>query len=118
MHKRFMIPGSVISCAIIILAGGLALAWDKGQPLVAIDQRVEKACHRAVKMRAPLGYRDIRTIAYSQQTERSGVAEGRIMARYSQEEWVDVDWTCNIHPGSNEVIRIEVTKHRTRHGLV
>ncbi len=114
MRKSLTITCSLIISAVIILTGGLAVAWDTIHPKEIMSKSIEKACHRAVKKAAPLGYRDIENIAYVRQKPSVGVAEGRFSAKYGPDEWVGVVWTCNIHPKNKRVISLQVEKDQTR----
>jgi hypothetical protein len=117
MQKKFLLSVGLISFSLVSAIGGLAVAWD-GSLQVALDRRVERACHRAVGKRAPLGFRDIETVSYSQNADSSILVEGSVMARYGQDEWTTVDWTCDIHPKNKKITRIEVSSGRPRHGLI
>jgi hypothetical protein len=114
MRNRLLSAG-LASFALVSVIGGLAAAWA-GNRQAPIDQRVERACHHAVGKRVPLGYRDIETVSYDQATQTSTLVKGRIMARYGDDEWIDVDWTCDIHPKSNQIKRIQVMSSPRRIG--
>lgn len=117
MRKSLTVACSLIICAVTILTGSLAIAWDKGDPNTTVSERIEKACHRAVKKAVPLGYRGIETISYVKRKPNVGVAEGRVMAKYGQDGWVDVAWKCNIHTRSKRIINLEVKEDRRRRNL-
>ncbi len=115
MRKSLTITCSLIICTVVVLTGGLAVAWDKIHPKAAMSKGIENACYRAVKKATPLGHRDLETISYDLHEPNIGVAEGRVLARYGQDQWTDVAWTCSIHPKYKRVISLEVEKDQRRH---
>lgn len=108
MRKGLIIVGTLIGGVSVIVFGGLTTSWAFGIFSVGIDQRLESACHRAVKGRAPFGHRDIETTAYHDEDERTGIAEGVMMARYDWKNWTKIGWTCHINSKTGVVIRSEV----------
>lgn len=107
MRKLFTSRLSMISCSVVLFFAVLGNVWEGLPPSVSIDQRLERACHRAVKAMSPLDYRDIKTVKYNQREQRLGVVEGQMMSRYQGQGWANIGWTCHIHPRSGRVISTE-----------
>lgn len=117
MRKNLTIICSLIISVVTLLTGSLAIAWDKDDLNATMSKSIEKACHRAVKKATPLGYRGLETVSYIQQMPSAGMAEGRVMAKFGQDDWVDVAWTCNIHPRSKRIFNLEVKEDRRRRNV-
>lgn len=108
MRKGIIISSCLISCAIVMIVGGLTASSAFGLFSVDIDQRLEKACHKAIKKRVPIGHRDLETTTYRLEDENIGIVEGVLMAQYDQTHWAKVAWTCRINPKNGIVSHSEV----------
>lgn len=107
-HKWLIVSGCLIGGLVIVFLGDATRSWAFGMFSVAIDQRLEKACHRAVAKRAPLGHRDIETTVYDDEGDDVAIAEGVMMARHDPSTWIKVAWTCHIKPKSGFIVHSEV----------
>lgn len=104
LMKLGLVGGAVMS-----ILGGLAILWDQTGSRVAINPRVEKACHDAVVQKAPLGHRAIITYSYHEEGSKLGVASGSLETQYAPNRWAQVSWTCRVNPEDRQIARIEFT---------
>ena len=100
MCKPSKLLASLIAGAFALLAGSMAVALDLGDSGPAIEQRLERACHRVIKSRSPHGQRDVKTFAYELETPRVGVAKGSLRAQVFSKRWSQINWACRVHPWS------------------
>ena len=110
MQNRNIVAGSTICGALALIVGMVAIPWSAGLSAVDIDPKLERACHRAIERRAPLGHQDIETSTYVETAPNHGVAEGRILARYTGDQWMTFYWACHVHPMSGRVKHSEVRR--------
>ena len=104
-----MIIFSCLVCGVfVVVVGSLATSSAFGVFSLNIDQRLEKACHKAITRRVPSGHRDIETISYDLNEKGIGIAEGVLEAKFDQSKWAKIAWTCKVNPRSAAVIHSEV----------
>ena len=92
-----------------LAVGLVGLVALRGPPQPIIDPRVEEACFKEVRNRAPHGSRTIMTFSYREEGKRLGVAQGSLEAKYNKDQWTQVGWTCRINPTNREIARVELS---------
>lgn len=97
-------------CVIGVVLSSIAVAWAVGPTNDVMDKHVELACHREIKIRTPLGHRDIQTIVYRQEGSLIGVARGSVRTQASRNNWSEVYWTCRVDHRKGRVLRVEFSR--------
>lgn len=108
MHRSKIMKSGLFAGCLALILGGPVVAWNMGQMDPSIDPGVERACHDAVKSRAPGGYRSIMTFEYDEEGTMLGLVRGSLEASYAPSKWTQVAWTCRINLEDQQVIRLQV----------
>ncbi len=91
----------------MMLIGSVAAAWAMNTSEAVFDQRIEEICYREVKLRTPLGHRDIETSGYRSEGTRAGVLRGSLKTKASPNQWAKVIWSCRLDRKSGRIYYVE-----------
>lgn len=105
--KRSKTLAMLPAVAAVIISAGTAAAFGVSGSGVELDRRMERACHREVKNRSPLGHRELRTFAYKLEGENVGLATGGLKSEFRPGRWSPVNWACRMHAESGRILRVE-----------
>lgn len=106
MCRSTILAVSLLVSSLVLVIGGLAVAGGQDDHVVALDQHIERACHREIKKRSSFGHRDIQTLGYHLESSSVGLAKGSIKAHYAADRWATMNWTCRVHPRSGRILRV------------
>lgn len=101
---------AITLCFVGSVLSSVAAAWAVNSKAVVMDKHVERACHREVKTRTPLGHRDIQTASYRQEGAAVAIARGSVQAQASPNSWSNVQWSCRIDQKRGRVLRVEFSR--------
>ncbi len=103
-HKA--IVGAVVG-ALVLMSGGLAIAFSYDDGEAGVDRHTELACLRKIDKRIKNGQRDMKILSYSLESPNVGIAKGTFHTEFRPGRWTPLAWTCRVHPTSGRVFSVE-----------
>lgn len=94
----------------MLMSGGLVTAWAMDSSDIVMSERLEKACHREIEKRTPLGHRDVKTSSYRLDGSYIGVARGHVKTRASANNWAGITWMCRVNQKSGNILRVNFSR--------
>lgn len=107
MDKSEWIKFGIVSGVLMSMIAGVMVIWKLSQPEFEISPLVEAACFREIDKRTPLGHRGLVTFDYYEEGSTLGIANGALETQHSPGAWMQVYWTCRVHPKSRRVATVE-----------
>ncbi len=104
LHKAII---GLFTGTLLLVSGGLAIAYGHGDEALALDRHKEFACLRKLDKRTMNGQRDMKITSYRLESPDVGVATGSFQTEFRPGRWTPLAWTCRLHPESGRVYSVE-----------